>query len=275
MRNKSWLIAIVVFAFYACSNGAKKSNKSDKAKPEETHEEEYIPKIKTGVASVTLGVGENEEDSKICYSYYELTDKSLLYEENVNKLLGESITIEQEEPEEKAKETKLSHKHFLSILKDFKRDFDKYSDTDYPWTYFDSCSIDESYKAFVQVFNGSYSYTGGAHGNSYEGYYLFSKETGEQLRVKDLVTDTKKLNKIADKYFRQSNQLSATDNLEEAGFWFTKGFELNDNFYFEKGKLIFIYNQYEIGPYAMGIIYVEIPISEIKSILKVDLDRTK
>ena len=87
MRNKSWLIAIVVFAFYACSNGAKKSSKSDKAKSEETQEEEYIPKIKTGVASVTLGVGEYEEDSKICYAYYELTDKSLLYEENVNKLL--------------------------------------------------------------------------------------------------------------------------------------------------------------------------------------------
>jgi hypothetical protein len=39
--------------------------------------------------------------------------------------------------------------------------------------------------------------------------------------------------------------------------------------------MVFVYNQYEIGPYSMGIINVEIPLREINSILKMDLKRTK
>jgi hypothetical protein len=39
--------------------------------------------------------------------------------------------------------------------------------------------------------------------------------------------------------------------------------------------MIFVYNQYEIGPYSMGIIFVEVPVREIKSLLKLDLKRTK
>jgi hypothetical protein len=127
----------------------------------------------------------------------------------------------------------------------------------------------------VQVKRNSYQFTGGAHGNSYVSNNLFSKETGEQLNLKDFISDIPKLTKIAEKYFRQTVEIKATDDLEEQGFWFTKGFELNGNFYFENNKMIFVYNQYEIGPYSMGIIFVEIPVREIKSLIKLDLKRTK
>ena len=184
--------------------------------------------------------------------------------------MASSITTEIEESSRPKGDIKLSPIHFRTILKQFKSEFDKYGE-DYPWYYYDSTFIDESFEKFVQVKRNNYSFTGGAHGNAYVSNNLFSKETGEQLDLKDFISDVPKLTKIGDKYFRQTVEIQPTDDLEEQGFWFTKGFELNGNFYFENNKMIFVYNQYEIAPYSMGIISVEIPIREIKSLFKIDL----
>ena len=42
---------------------------------------------------------------------------------------------------------------------------------------------------------------------------------------------------------------------------------LNDNFYFDKENLYFLYNQYEIAPYAAGPVLIKIPFKEIKPLL--------
>jgi len=273
VRASFYYFFLLAFVFFSCNTKAPKTEKFKKDKVQ-IQEPAYKPEIISGVERLKIGFGEYQEESSIAYSYYKLNDESYRYEEEINKYLTSSITTEMELGSRPKGIVEFSPKYFRSILEDFKSDFDQ-ENVGAPWNFYDSTFIDESYEQFVQVKRNCYSFTGGAHGSSYIDNVLFSKETGEQLKLKDFISDTPKLTKIAEKYFRQTIEINPTDDLEEIGFWFTNGFELNGNFYFEKNKMIFVYNQYEIGPYSMGIISVEIPIREIKSLLKVDLKRTK
>lgn len=271
--------ASLIFLFFgalilfACETKTPKSKKS-KAEIVQVKESEYQPEIISGVERVKIGVGEEKEESSIAYSYYKLSEESFRYEEEINKYLASIITTEMEESSRPKGTIEFSPSYFRKILKDFKVEFDEYGEG-FPWSYYDSTHIDESFEQFIQVKQTNYMFTGGAHGSAYFGNVLFSRETGEQLKLKDFISDVPKLTKIAEKYFRQETEIKPTDDLEEIGFWFTKGFELNGNFYFENNKMIFVYNQYEIGPYSMGVISFEIPIREIKPLLKIDLKRTK
>jgi len=269
MRASIFTISFIAFIVFSCDTKAPKTKKEKSAKVE-VQQPGYEPEIISGVERVKIGIG---EESNIAYAYYKLSKESFRYEEEINKLLASSITTEIEESSRPKGNVELSPAYFKSILKNFKTEFDN-SGEDFPWSYYDSTYLDESFEQFVQVKRNSYAFTGGAHGNSYIGNNLFSKETGEQLKLKDFISDVPKLTKIGDKYFRQTVEIQPADNLEEQGFWFKKGFELNGNFYFENNKMVFVYNQYEIGPYSMGIISIEIPIREIKSLLKLDLKQT-
>lgn len=273
MRTRILTLSLIAFAIFSCETEAPKKE-TEQPKKVEVQEPDYKAEIISGVVRLKIGIGEEKEESSIAYSYYKLSEKSFRYEEEINKFLASSITTEMEESSRPKGDVELSPTYFKSILKNFKTEFENYGEG-FPWSYYDSTFLDESYEQFVQVKRNSYAFTGGAHGNSYIGNDLFSKETGEQLKLKDFISDVPKLTKIGDKYFRQTVEIQPTDDLEEQGFWFTKGFELNGNFYFENNKMIFVYNQYEIGPYSMGIIFVEIPVREIKSLLKLDLKRTK
>jgi len=274
---KANLIYFLTFLFFcfACDS-SKKDDKNEEvieSSKIEKKETVYKPEIIVGVAKITLKLGKITEDSRIAYSYYKITDKSLIYEEEINKHITKTVAYEYEQAQ-KETNVELSHQHFMTVLNQFKRDYIEVGG-DMLWSYYDSTSIDESYENFVQLLQSGYTFTGGAHGNGYFNCTLFSRETGEKLKLDDIISDIPKLTKIGDKYFRKEAQLGPNDNLEEAGFWLPNSFELNNNFYFEKDKMIFFYNQYEIAPYVMGTIQIDIPMKEIKSILKIQPNRTK
>ena len=46
---------------------------------------------------------------------------------------------------------------------------------------------------------------------------------------------------------------------------------LNDNFYFDKDNLYFLYNQYEITAYAAGPVLIKIPFSTVKPLMKPEM----
>jgi hypothetical protein len=61
------------------------------------------------------------------------------------------------------------------------------------------------------------------------------------------------------------------ENLQDAG-WFIEGrLTANENFYFTEKKIVFVYNPYEIGPYAAGAPSVEIPLSKLEDLLILNL----
>ncbi len=99
-----------------------------------------------------------------------------------------------------------------------------------------------------------YQYTGGAHGNSYVEYLNFDIQSGDRLKLENVVEKGKHADFLlmAENAFRKSQNVGENTEWADAGFWFEEGFYLPDNFRFQSDGLSFLYNSYEIAPYAAG-----------------------
>ncbi len=106
---------------------------------------------------------------------------------------------------------------------------------------------------------------GTPHPSSSLEFFNFNLSNGELIHVSDIVNKgTKgKLNKIAEKILYKEYGKDMWD--------FEDGqFELNDNFEISEKGLTFLFNQYEIGPYAIGMPEIFIPYSKMKGLIKED-----
>ena len=125
--------------------------------------------------------------------------------------------------------------------------------------------IDYLSEKVVSINKMVYEYTGGAHGNYATINSVYSLETGNKLKIEDLITDLKNadlVNLVKDKLLkiegRDANSYFGLDELSLE----------NNNFYLTSKGLVFTWGIYEIGPYAIGETRVLIPIEEIKPYLK-------
>lgn len=144
------------------------------------------------------------------------------------------------------------------------------SSATFPWYMhagIDFCFVSDNYVKAGFLMD---TYTGGAHGNINFTTYMVDVKTTAVVRLEDICTDIPQLEKRAEVIFRKTYGINPAANLSEEGFWFTDNvFHLNRNFSFENKTLTFIFNQYEIAPYSMGIFYIELPFSEINDLLKI------
>ena len=127
----------------------------------------------------------------------------------------------------------------------------------------------------------SYAYLAGAHGSTFERSFNIVKATGKKLsqvvdtaRVKDLQPILRK------GVLSYLNQQSGNESLTEIEEQITDA-QLNDYLFIENGIIPlpssspylakdgvhFIYQQYEIGPYAMGLVSFTVPLDKIKPYL--------
>lgn len=108
-----------------------------------------------------------------------------------------------------------------------------------------------------------YVYSGGAHGMTSETACNFDRKSGEIITEEDFFNDG---------YAGSlTGLLSArlAESLEEpadTSMLFLKEIEPNGNFSIGSDGITYIYNQYEIAPYAMGIIRITIPWEEIEGL---------
>lgn len=116
-----------------------------------------------------------------------------------------------------------------------------------------------------------YSFLGGAHPNKNNFYTNYDLLTGGKLTPKEIFIEgyESKLTSIAEKKFREARNLKPDESLAEAGFKFINDkFTLNANFGFTKEGIIFFYNPYEVGPYALGSTEVIIPYKDLEGLIK-------
>jgi hypothetical protein len=117
---------------------------------------------------------------------------------------------------------------------------------------------------------------GGAHPMSSSTYFNFDPVSGEPLKLGSILKEgaMARLTAIAEVHFRQARKLTATAKLDQEGFggigfgWTDGRFALNDNYGFGEKALYFFFNDYEIGPHAMGTTLVEIPYVEIRDLIR-------
>ncbi len=112
------------------------------------------------------------------------------------------------------------------------------------------------------------TYSGGAHGSYSTTFSNIDKSTKKELTLKDILkpNQEKAFTLFAEKFYRELRQLSATDSMKEAG-WFNDEFTLAESFAITPEGLYFLYNSYEIQPYALGQEVILLPYDKIKKFL--------
>lgn len=116
-----------------------------------------------------------------------------------------------------------------------------------------------------------YEFTGGAHGNFFAMGYTFDLNTGDLLTLDKIITQGSLLaiSKICEKRILE---IFEAESLSDAGM-FEDYIDLtaDQDFFLLSDALVFQFDPYEIAPYSMGNIEVEIPFESINDHLLIDL----
>lgn len=115
-----------------------------------------------------------------------------------------------------------------------------------------------------------YSFQGGAHGSSITIFINWNTKSEKNITLADILVNGYEgsLNQVAESIFRKEEKLTANASLAHDYFFKDNKFALNKNFLITPLGIRFLYNQYEIKPYAAGQTDVFIPYTQIKSLLR-------
>ena len=140
------------------------------------------------------------------------------------------------------------------------------------YSYYENSFIDYTFNqkgllSFVVIFE---NYTGGAHGSNTSTNCVFDLHSGQPISEKDIFKEgyEKDLSKLIIKDLVRQNDLTDKKELEKVGFFSVEEIYPNDNFLVSKKGLTYTYNEYEITPYAMSKITVNLPFKDLKPLLK-------
>ena len=106
------------------------------------------------------------------------------------------------------------------------------------------------------------TYLGGAHGSHYVRYYNFDLATGKLLGIQDVVPAEKEmlvLMTMQEKLCEDWEAKDLADLQEKTGITMLGDLYLTDNFLLQGDSITVLFNQYEIAPYAAGLISVTVP----------------
>ena len=151
---------------------------------------------------------------------------------------------------EKSSDFSILSNYIIKSYEDFREEFTDYA---HKWyveirSYF--LRNDESICCMCIETN---SYMGGAHGNDWLEILNFDSQTGKKISWKDLINDQDKFIQIAEKAFREDNELANDADLDEEGYFFENNrYRLPENIGLSSEGMLFLYNTYEIAPYFMG-----------------------
>lgn len=135
--------------------------------------------------------------------------------------------------------------------------------------YITTVQVIYSDKRLLTLADQTYTYTGGAHGGAVSSYLNFDVQRKKQLRYSDIFksgTDAA-IKKSIEKSFRIQHKLKSGQSLQDAGL-FENSIPPTKNIYLTSAGVVFCYQQYEIGPYAMGQIEIFVPMNELKPLLQ-------
>ncbi|MBO4551364.1 MAG: DUF3298 domain-containing protein [Bacteroidaceae bacterium] len=105
-------------------------------------------------------------------------------------------------------------------------------------------------------------YLGGAHGSHVVMYYNFDIKSGKLLSIKDVVPadrEQEMLKQMEEQLCKDWDAKDIVDLQENTGITMLGELYLTNNFLLKNDSIEFLFNQYEIAPYAAGLISVTIP----------------
>lgn len=263
------LTLLLVLGLFACEFGDKaKDNKTREEPPafQGTSVEYEIAKLeKEG------GPCENEESKpcvevKISYPSI-LKGASALVLDSLNRNIQSTIldyAFISEKPD-----------NFESLIGEIQEEYESVNEEfpsyNTPWQLEVSADIIYQDSLFISIASTIYSFTGGAHPNSYQVYRSYDLATGKALTLGDLldVGYELDLNEAAELEFRMAKRIPPSRDLDDEGYFFEENrFKLNSNFAIMNRSLLFYFNPYEIGPYALGATELELKLTDYVKLIK-------
>ena len=159
-------------------------------------------------------------------------------------------------------------KDMLPLYKEDKRDIDKrpiYEHATDIKTY-----IETGKDGIVTYFISTYNFEGGAHGTQQLMTLNFDPVTGKTITLDDVMVPGYKvrLNNILQKSLMKHADCKDINELHDKGYLFSMDMYPSTNFVLGTDAVTFIYNQYEIAPYALGRIMLSIPYDELGNLMK-------
>lgn len=123
-------------------------------------------------------------------------------------------------------------------------------------------------KSLMSIVTGDYSYLGGAHGAYYIKYDNVNLLKGILIKQADLFQSeyNDKLATLIQKKITERNSSKDEDD-HIALLVRLHDVKPNDNFFFSKEGLTYVFNQYEIAPYAQGFVEIEIFYEDLLPLL--------
>lgn len=123
------------------------------------------------------------------------------------------------------------------------------------WTYETKVKVQHITTRWVSLEVNHYEFTGGAHGNYWTRYLNYDLQTGEPITLNHLFQGAylKQLTSLAEKSFREKREIKETESFSDAGFSFKEDrFWLPEFFLLEPHNIKFLFDVYDVGPYAAG-----------------------
>ncbi len=127
-----------------------------------------------------------------------------------------------------------------------------------------------NHRDIIGHFINMYQYTGGAHGGTFITCRNYRLEDGSVITLDDYFKPgyEEVLIPILEKKLLEYAECSSRDELDEHGYFSNEPMFVSENFEIRQDTIDFIYNQYDIAPYAMGITTLSVPNDEILTILR-------
>lgn len=126
------------------------------------------------------------------------------------------------------------------------------------------------YRKNLLVYHTRYEeYTGGAHGIYMDSFLNLDLRTLTPIRLENLFADDyeEALTDLLWNQLMADNKVATRQELEDLGYGSTGDLTPTENFYISEKGLTFHYNVYEIAPYVMGGIEIELPYDILSHLL--------
>jgi hypothetical protein len=259
MKKLMFKVAIVGAAFFAVTS----CKVTDEILEDVIGVEDRIVKGEA-IQKLYSADGKDTTTLSIDYAFFSRQNSSFVmdsvYKDSVNSIVRD-VVIAETMTQDRTLYQPVTRHFFDAQLDSVAKEWNIYKEEESnPWEIEVSMDI-QDHPTFVELTTSGWTYTGGAHGNGFNTYFLIDRTDGKMLTLRDFFTNLDELNTIAEKYFRAIFGLSETESLNEYGFWFDNdNFTVNENFTSSGDSLLFFYNTYEIAPYSGGPTELLIPI---------------
>lgn len=167
-----------------------------------------------------------------------------------------------------------------SVFKVFKEDNDEqiryaseegYEPRDVDYEYIINTEIHYgNNKDIIGHFINMYQYTGGAHGGTFITCRNYRLADGSVVTLDNYFKPgyEKVLIPVLERKLLEYAECGSRDELDEHGYFSNEPMFVSENFEIRQDTIDFIYNQYDIAPYATGITTLSVPTEMIREIIR-------